>query len=173
MRSLTLLRHAKSSWGDESLDDFHRPLSERGERAANAMGKHLAAEEATFDLIVASPAQRVRETLEGLADGGWKSGPVRLDPAIYQASASGLLVIVRATANDVQRLLLVGHNPAFGMLALQLAEDDEDGLRAALAAKYPTGALAEIALDIESWGEAGPACGRLTAFIPPKSLPGA
>ena len=74
MRSLTLLRHAKSSWDDESLDDFHRPLNERGRRAAKAMGKHLAAKGARFDLVLASPAQRVVETLQGLAKGGWDAG---------------------------------------------------------------------------------------------------
>jgi phosphohistidine phosphatase len=172
MRSLTLLRHAKSSWDDESLDDFHRPLNERGERAARAMGKHLAAKGAKFDLILASPARRVVETLECLAEGGWDPKPVRYDQAIYHGSTGGLLEIVRSTADDVRRLMLVGHNPALGMLALQLAEEDEEGLRAAVSAKYPTGALAEMALDIESWDDAAPQCGRLVAFTPPRSLPG-
>ncbi len=172
MRSLTLLRHAKSSWDDESLDDFHRPLNERGQRAAKAMGKHLQRTIAKFDLIVASPARRVIETMEGLAEGGWDPGPVCFDPAIYHASASDLLGIVRSTAGDVQRLMLVGHNPALGMLALQLTEEDEEGLRSAVSAKYPTGALAEIALDIDSWEEAATPCGHLVAFTPPRSLTG-
>jgi phosphohistidine phosphatase len=172
MRSLTLLRHAKSSWDDESLDDFHRPLNDRGRGAARAMGKHLASAGAKFDLILASPAQRVVETLEGLAAGGWEPGPVEFLPAIYHASTRDILEMIRSAPDQVQRLMLVGHNPALGMLALQLSEEDEEGLRAAVSAKYPTGALADIALDIESWNEAGPQCGRLTGFTPPRSLPG-
>lgn len=171
MRSLTLLRHAKSSWDDESLDDFHRPLNDRGQRAAKAMGRHLAAKGAKFDLVLASPAQRVVETLRGLAEGGWKASPVRFDPAIYHASTRDLLEMVRAAPDSAQRLLLVGHNPVIAFLALQLSEDDPQGLRARIADNYPTGALAEIALDIQDWKEAGPACGRLVEFIVPRSLP--
>ena len=171
MRSLTLLRHAKSSWDDESLDDFHRPLNDRGVRSAKAMGQHLAARNATFDLILASPAQRVVETLQGLAAGGWDAEPVQFDPAIYHASAGDLLQMVRAAPGTVRQLMLVGHNPVLGLLALHLSSEDNEGLRAQIAANYPTGALAEIALDIENWSDAGPGCGRLVEFIVPRSLP--
>jgi phosphohistidine phosphatase len=173
MRSLSLLRHAKSSWADDTVDDFHRPLNDRGRRAAQAMGQYLVSKGARFDLILASPAQRVVETLEGLAAGGWEAGKVQFDPAIYHASTRDLLNMVRAAPDDAQRLLLVGHNPVIGMLALQLGVEDGNGLRAEVAENYPTGALAELALDIEGWGEAGPQCGRLTAFTVPRSLPGA
>ena len=173
MRSLTLLRHAKSSWDDESLDDFHRPLNDRGRRAAKAMGRYLAAKGATFDLVLASPAQRVVETLRGLAEGGWEAGPVRFDPAIYHASTQDLLEMVRAAPDSAQRLLLVGHNPVLAFVALQLSVEDHDGLRVRIADNYPTGALAEIALNIPPWRDAGPACGRLVEFIVPRSLPDA
>ena len=172
MRSLTLLRHAKSSWDDESLDDFHRPLNDRGRRSAKAMGKHLAARNARFDLILASPAQRVVETLKGLEAGGWETRPAQFDPEIYHASTRDLLEMVRAAPDKVRRLMLVGHNPVLGMLALQLSGEDNEGLRAQVAENYPTGALAEIALDIENWSEAGPGCGRLVEFTVPRSLPG-
>ena len=173
MRSLTLLRHAKSSWDDESLDDFDRPLNDRGRKAARAIGKHLAAKGTKFDLILASPAQRVVETLEGLAAGGWAAGAMRFERAIYFASTIDLFELVRSTSDKVQRLMLVGHNPGLAMLAVQLTEDDAEGLRAMVAEKYPTGALAEIALDVESWKDVDRCCGRLTAFTPPRSLTGA
>ncbi len=173
MRSLTLLRHAKSSWDDETLDDFHRPLNDRGRRAARAMGRHLADTGAAFDLVLASPAQRVVETLDGLAAGGWKAGQVEIRPLIYQASTRDLLEMARSTVDSVQRLLLIGHNPVLGMLALQLTEEDGMGLRSQLSENYPTGALAEIALDVDDWREVGPQCGRLVAFTVPRSLSGA
>jgi phosphohistidine phosphatase len=172
MRSLTLLRHAKSSWDDDSLDDFHRPLNDRGRKSAKAMGKHLAKSGASFDRIIASPAQRVVETLEGLTSGGWKASTVQFDPAIYHASTGDLLEMVRAVPDQVKRLMLVGHNPVLGMLALQLTEEDDEGLRASLSQNYPTGALAEIELDVDHWKDVRPRCGRLTAFTVPRSLPG-
>ena len=173
MRSLTLLRHAKSSWDDDSIDDFDRPLNDRGRRSAKAMGKHLAAKNAAFDLILASPAERVVETLKGLEAGGWNTNRVQFDPAIYHASTNDLLEMIRAAPGEVRRLMLVGHNPVLGMLALQLSGEDNEGLRAQVAENYPTGALAEIALEIDDWNEAGPQCGRLVEFTVPRSLSGA
>lgn len=170
MRSLTLLRHAKSSWDDTSLDDFYRPLSDRGRRSARAMGKYLADTGAAFDLILASPAERVAKTLKAIGKGGWHAGPVQFEQAIYHAGGRDLLLMVRAVPAGVQRLLLVGHNPALQLLALQLCREDGSDQRAALAAKYPTGALAEIELDIGGWNEADAGCGRLAAFVTPRSL---
>jgi phosphohistidine phosphatase len=171
MRSLTLMRHAKASLDDESLDDFDRPLDDRGRLAAKAMGRHLAAKSARFDRILASPAHRVVETLQELAAGGWETGPVEFDPAIYHASTRDLLEMVRSTSGEVGRLMLVGHNPVLGMLALQLSRDDPESLRAQVAEDYPTGAMAKLALDIQDWSEAGPGCGRLVEFTVPRPLP--
>jgi phosphohistidine phosphatase len=170
MRNLTLLRHAKSSWDDESIDDFHRPLNDRGRRSAQVLGQYLAGRGAHFDLILASPAERVVQTLDGLAKGGWDSGPVRFDRAIYHAGYRDLLAMVRSVPDNVERLMVVGHNPTIGVLAIELSRDDDKGLRAVAANNYPTGTLAEMTLDIESWGDAAPSCGGLTAFVTPRSL---
>ena len=166
MRSLTLLRHAKSSWDDESIDDFHRPLNERGWRAAKAMGEYLTTHGKQFDLILASQAERVVQTLRGLAEGGWRHGPVQFDPAIYHAGYQELLGIVQATSTDVRRLLVVGHNPTIGALAAQLSRNGVEEVQG----KYPTGALAEIELDVDGWADVAPNSGQLTAFVTPKSL---
>jgi len=166
MRSLTLLRHAKSSWDDESIDDFHRPLNDRGWRSAKAMGGYLAAKAAQFDLLLASPAERVVQSLRGLAEGGWQSGAVRFDPAIYHAGYGELLAMIRSTRNDVQRLMIVGHNPTIGAVAAQLSRNGGDGV----LGKYPTGALAQIQLDVDDWADVGPGGGQLTAFVTARSL---
>lgn len=172
MRRLTLLRHAKSSWDDESLDDFHRPLNERGRHSAKAMGAYLSGQGAAFDLILASPAIRVVQTLEGLVNGGWISAPVQFDPAVYHAGYRDLLGIIRKIPDEVQSVMISGHNPTIGVLAAQLCRNDDDsGRRADLATKYPTGALAEIELDVDHWADVEPQCGRLAAFITPRSLP--
>ena len=166
MRSLTLLRHAKSSWDDESLDDFHRPLNDRGWRSARAMGEYLAKREARFDLILASQAERIVQTLHGLTEGGWQSGPVQFNPAIYHAGYRELLTIVQSTPDTVNRLMVVGHNPTIGALAAQLSRNGGEEV----LGKYPTGALAEIELEVERWAGVEPNSGQLTAFVTPRSL---
>lgn len=170
MRSLTLLRHAEASFGDGTTGDSDRPLNDRGRQVAHAIGRHLAAKAARFDRILASPARRVVETLQGLAEGGWQAGRIEFEPAIYEASASELMGLVRSTSDEIERLMLVGHNPAIGMLALQLAGDDESPLRSRLGDGYPAGALAAIMLDVESWREAPPLCSRLLDLIDPRAL---
>jgi phosphohistidine phosphatase len=170
MRRLSLLRHAKSSWDEDSLDDFHRPLNDRGRRNAKAMGKRLNESGARFDLILASPAERVVQTIAGLKAGGWEHGPVRFEKRIYDASVRDLLDLIGAVPDDVQSLLLVGHNPAIGIVAQQLVRPEGEHY-SELRQDYPTGTLANMELEIGTWNELGPACGRLVEFTVPRSLP--
>jgi phosphohistidine phosphatase len=166
VRSLTLLRHAKSSWDDESIDDFHRPLNDRGWRSARAMGEYLRSHGARFDLIIASEAERVVQTLRGLAEGGWQSGPVQFDTGIYHAGYRDLLALIQKTPDEVRRLMVVGHNPTIGAIAAQLSRNGGEEV----LGKYPTGALAQIDLDVEHWSDVEPNSGQLTAFGTPRSL---
>lgn len=167
MKTLTLLRHAKSGWDDPSLTDFERPLNARGREAARAMGRELRALGLAWDHILASPAARVTETIHGLAE---SYGP--LDPAyderVYLASVETLLALVRATADAHASLLVVGHNPGMERLALLLGRGG--ALHDQIAAKYPTGALAEIALPIHCWRDAGVESGTLRRFLRPRDL---
>lgn len=170
MKTLTLLRHAKSSWDDMAATDFERPLNRRGKAGARAMGREMRALGLAFDAVRASPAVRVVETLARVAEsyGG------DLDPAydrhLYLASRETLLDAVRETAAECDRLLLAGHNPGLERLALALLPEDGDAGRAGIAEKYPTGALVEIALPIANWTEATPGIGRLVRFIRPRDL---
>lgn len=173
MRSLTLLRHAKSVWDDPSVSDYYRPLNQRGRNAARAMGSYLARKDAVFDLILASPAERVAETLKNLVKGGWKSGPVQFHEAIYGAGCDEVLAMIQSVPEHVGRLMVVGHNPALAQLAVRLTRDDEHGLRAQASVKYPTCALAEIAFEAGSWAEVGVQGGVLVDFQVPASLPDA
>jgi phosphohistidine phosphatase len=172
MKTLTVLRHAKSGWGDASIRDFDRPLNRRGELAARAMGRELRALGLGFDAVVASPAIRVVETLGGLEAGYGRALHPRYDRRIYLAPLSLLLDLVRQTDDSIQRLLLVGHNPGCAMLAMTLAGSGDESLRARLAEKYPTGALAEISFSEVRWREAGAGDGTLTRFIRPRDLDG-
>jgi phosphohistidine phosphatase len=151
MRRLYLLRHAKSSWDDESLADHDRPLSGRGRRAADAIGRHLRAEGIEPELVLCSSAARTRETLARIG----LSGEIERD--LYGASASELFARVRELPRSLESVLVIGHNPGMHDLALALTGEPVD--------KYPTGALATIELD--DWNAAS---GRMVAFVRPREL---
>jgi phosphohistidine phosphatase len=169
MKTLTLLRHAKSGWDDPVVRDFDRPLNRRGRRAARAVAAEMREQGLAFDRVVASPARRVVETLEEISEcyGG-------LDPEyeerLYLASPETLLGIIHATDESIDRLLLVGHNPGLERLALALSGDSDNALHGEIEVKYPTGTLAEIALDVEGWWQVDAGMGRITRFIRPRDL---
>jgi phosphohistidine phosphatase len=167
MKTLTLLRHAKSGCDDPSLTDFQRPLNARGHAAARAIGAEIKRLGLSWDCILASPAARVTETIDGLAESYGPLAPV-YDERVYLASVETLLGLVRATGDACERLLIVGHNPGMERLALLLSRAGP--LRAEIVAKYPTGALAEIAFPVLHWCEVGPGRGNLQRFFRPRDL---
>jgi phosphohistidine phosphatase len=169
MKSLTLLRHAKSSWGDPTLGDFERPLDGRGQRGARAIGRAMRAHGLRFDHALASPATRIRETLENVAK-SYGTIDASFDQRIYLASPETLLKLVRGTPDSIDSLLIVGHSPGLPLLAQRLTRDDAGGLRAQLGEKYPTAALAAIALPIEHWRDVADGIGTLERFIRPRDL---
>lgn len=168
MKLLALLRHAKSSWGDPNLADFDRPLNARGIKAATRIGAEMRRLDLSFDLVIASPATRVRETLSNLEDGYGATFNVRFEPRIYEASSHSLLGIIR-DVDDADRLLLVGHNPGFQQLASAITSSG-DPLHAKVANAYPTAALLVTELPARSWREIEPGTGRILSFLKPREL---
>ncbi|HYW14911.1 MAG TPA: histidine phosphatase family protein [Allosphingosinicella sp.] len=168
MKSLTLLRHAKSGWDDKVSRDFDRPLNPRGRKAARTVGLEMKAQGLAFDLVLASPARRVIETLEEVAAA---YGPLRprFDERLYLASLATLLEIVRESA-DAERLLLVGHNPGLEELSLHLSRPGADDFRSEVEIKYPTGTVAVIELPVERWTDVQEGKGRIARFIRPRDL---
>lgn len=161
MRTLYLLRHAKSSWKDETLRDFDRPLKGRGRKAAEHMGQVLAEEKLKSPLVISSPAVRARETTElVLESAGLKVEP-RFEERIYEADVRTLLAIVRSIPDSSGTAILVGHNPAFENLNEYLTGDGRH---------MPTCALAKIEFDVASWSEVSEESGRLELFVTPKEL---
>ncbi|RMH22993.1 MAG: histidine phosphatase family protein [Gemmatimonadetes bacterium] len=171
MKTLLLLRHAKSSWDEPSLDDFDRPLSARGRRDAPRIGRWIAEHELAPDLALVSPARRTRETWS-LVEPELGKGDVRVefDPALYLASPAEMLTAVRAAPEAAERLLVLAHNPGTQALALLLSSGDE-AARRAMHAKFPTAALAVLDFDVDRWLDAGPGGARLRAFVRPRDLP--
>lgn len=144
MISLTLLRHAKSDWGDASLADHDRPLNARGRRDAPAMAEHLAGLGDTPQRILSSTALRARTTAESF---GLTLGVrVELDPELYLASAATLWA--KAAAQGATSVMLVAHDPGLSDLASRLSAGDIEHM--------PTCAIARFTWELSSWPEAPP-----------------
>lgn len=169
MKILTLLRHAKSSWDDPVARDFDRPLNKKGGKAARTVGRAMRAEGLVFDRVVASPAVRVIETIAEMEKGYGASLNPDYDQRLYLASTAALLQVMHEIERSVGRLLVIGHNPGLESLALMLSQGIGP-LHAELALKYPTATLAEIALSVDRWADAGAGVGTLTRFIRPRDL---
>jgi len=170
MKRLAVLRHAKSSWKERELDDFERPLNGRGQRAARRMGREMSERGMQFDFVLASPAVRVRETIDGVSQEHELGALIRFEPRIYMARVAELLELVGTIPDDAENALLVGHNTSAERLVIKLAKDDERGLRKRVEEKFPTAALAVIDLPIERWDALQPECGRLVELIYPADL---
>ena len=169
MKTLTLLRHAKSGWDDGELRDFDRTLNAKGARAARVMGQHLRDERLAFDRIVASPAVRVMETLDAVERGYGRRLSPEWDRDLYLAPAATLVERIRSLPDTIDRVLLVGHNPGLEDLVLLLVADCDGALRDAVEEKYPTASLAELVLA-DGWAGAGAGSATLTRFVRPRDL---
>ena len=169
MKTLTLLRHAKSGWDDTVQRDVDRPLNAKGRRAAQAVGRFLKREAVAFDHVLASPAVRVQQTLEEVAAAYGPLAPVS-ERRIYLASAATLLDLIRDLDDAHDRVLLVGHNPGLEDLVLLLVPDAEKGPRDAVEEKYPTASVAELGFAIDHWGEARDGGATLIRFTRPRDL---
>jgi phosphohistidine phosphatase len=157
MKTLHLLRHAKSDWSDAALADHDRPLNRRGKQARRVIAEHV--EGWKVDLVVCSTARRARLTAKPVIEA--LGCPVRYDDALYAATAGGLLAVVREFSDRDEAVMLVGHNPSMEELTEVLCGSSPE---------YPTAALGTVALAIEHWREISAGCGTLAAFATPAQL---
>ena len=168
-RQLLLLRHAKAVLG-EGLEDFDRPLALRGEQAAQAMGRHMAAHGLVPDLVLCSPARRTSQTWE-IAARELPATEVHLVEALYDfGDGEALLQVIREQGGSARRLMLVTHNPATQNLAIALAGSGDRLLRRQLIEKYPTAGLAILTLNGSSWADLPDGQCRLDGFVKPRDL---
>ena len=163
VKTLLVLRHAKSSWDDSSLDDHQRPLNARGERDAPRMGRLARKKRLDVELIISSDAIRAHLTALAVADAAGYRGQILLDERLYHASATEILEVLSSVVDDnIATLMIVGHNPGLEDLVAQLTGEPE-GL--------PTAALAQIALPIDRWRDLTTSTrGTLIGLWRPKEL---
>ena len=157
MKTLLLARHAKSDWGDASVRDHDRPLNARGLRDAPAMATRLAGEGPRLQHIVSSTALRARTTADAYA------AAFRLEvadePMLYAASARTILSVAAALPDAVDVAMLVGHNPGMTDAVADLTGEDVE---------FPTCAVAECTVDVDSWAELIEGSGRLVSLRTPR-----
>lgn len=165
MKRLGLLRHAKSDWGPSDKRDFDRGLNARGKRGAALMGAHIRDEGTMWDRLIASPARRVKLTLESAAIG---RSP-QFDERLYLAATDSIYDVLRECEGDA--VLIAGHNPGIGDMILDLvAPSKENELFDEAKVKFPTAAFAILELPIDGWTDLRPECGTLIHFKRPRDL---
>jgi phosphohistidine phosphatase len=161
MKTLLLLRHAKSDWGVAGLRDFDRALAKRGLRDAPRMGETLKKQGVLPDMILCSPATRARETMELFKQAAELHVKVEFEQNIYEASSAQLIKLVRQLSDDYACVLMVGHNPGFENLLSRLTGSDR---------QMPTAALACMEFPIDAWEDVEDSEATLQWFLVPKSI---
>lgn len=163
MKTLYLLRHAKSSWKNPLLDDYDRPLNKRGREDIQFMARHISSLINGPIHLLSSPAKRARKTVLPVASAlGISNDDIDYQLGIYEASAGALVEHLQALHDSTTQVLMVGHNPGFSQLHALLCQ--------CAGLHYPTCGLMRIELAIQSWRDCSAGCGRSTMFDVPRAL---
>jgi phosphohistidine phosphatase len=159
MKTLYLLRHAKSSWDNPAISDFDRPLNQRGLEAAPFMGKIIFDRKIQPCLILSSPAMRAKQTALLIKETAQISAKIQYEETIYEASPMRLLEIISELDKKYDSVLMVGHNPGFENLYRILTNEIQP---------IQTATLAKINLNINKWSDINANCGESEFIIRPK-----
>lgn len=170
MRTLYLLRHAKSDWDESSTADFDRPLSKRGFSAAPRMGLFMQENKFAPERIFCSSAKRTRQTLGALQPYLGDCTDVQFMERIYTGGAQEYFNLLRNHGENAQSLMLIGHNPSIQGLALALSGSGDETARQQMATKYPTAGLSVIQFKIDNWSEIAESSGHLELFVTPRLI---
>jgi phosphohistidine phosphatase len=170
MLTLSLLRHAKSSWDNPTLPDRDRPLATRGVTDAPLMGKAMTKHGIDPELVLCSSARRTRDTLALVLPQLKVEPKVVYEDALYHAKPETMLEMVRAIGPGTTRVMLVSHNPEIQAFALDLVGSGPRSLRDRLRQKYPTAGLAVINFASGPWSGVTVNSGTLNLFLSPKDV---
>lgn len=161
MKKLYLVRHAKSSWDDPDLDDFDRPLNKRGKHDASFMGFRLREMNVKIELVVSSNARRALMTAELFAERlDYPLDKIIKPSAMYGGDVEELLKLVHKLDNNLNEVMLVGHNPGLTEFAQYLTTEKFE--------KIPTCGIFCVGFDVTSWQHISPESGKMLFFDYPK-----
>jgi phosphohistidine phosphatase len=152
-RTLYVLRHVKSSWDDDTLSDYDRPLAERGVRDGKRLARHLAEANIRPDIVLCSSARRAQQTLSFIA-ASLGAPAVRMLDELYGADVDDVIALIHQLDDELRSVLVIGHNPCLA----ELAQTDE---------KFPTGALATLRWDAEHWEDVRPGEAEMVSLVEP------
>lgn len=161
MKTLYLLRHAKSSWDDPDLDDFDRPLNHRGKKDAPKMGKRLRKAGAAISFICSSPAARAITTARLAGEElSIPKNAIREERKLYHAGPDGILAIVQSFSEEIDTVMIVGHNPGLTEFADELLNEDLGNI--------PTAGIVGAKLNVATWKEVRWGSGKMEFYDYPK-----
>jgi len=161
MKNLFLLRHAKSSWSDPSIADFHRPLSKRGISNALSLSNYISEHQIIFDLILSSPSERTQATLDLIFTEKDFLSKIKFQEAIYHAEMSTLLDLIKDQNNLKKNILVIGHNPGLHLLIEHLTK--------ILIENFPTCGFVKLS-NFDSWKDLDANILDLKFFVTPRDL---
>jgi phosphohistidine phosphatase len=172
MLTLSLLRHAKSSWKNPTLPDRERPLASRGVADAPVMGRAMAERGIDPELILCSSARRTVDTLALVLPELKVEPKVVYEDSLYHPSPAEMLEMLRAIQPGANRVMIVGHNPEIQAFALDLIGSGPKHMRDRLTEKFPTAGLVVINFTAGLWSSIDVNSGSLNLFLTPKELKG-
>jgi phosphohistidine phosphatase len=170
MLTLSLLRHAKSSWKNPTIPDHDRPLNSRGKADAPLMGKAMAKHGLVPDLVLCSTARRTRDTLDLVLPELKAEPKIVYEDGLYHGTPQEMLAILQNVPASASQVLLVGHNPELESFALDLIGSGPKQLKDRIEAKYPTAALAVMRFLTGAWKDVGVNSGKLELFLTPADV---
>ena len=168
LKTLYLLRHAKSSWAESDVADHDRPLAPRGRRAAKKVANHLHQRGVSPAMVLCSSASRSQETLALVVPALRRKPTIQVDDDLYAAPAEALLQCLRRVPDVIRSVMLIGHNPGLQDLALTLAGRGAELDR--LKQGFPTAALVTLSIPAGSWSGLGPGDAELVDYVLPQEL---
>jgi phosphohistidine phosphatase len=170
VKTVYLLRHAKSAWNSPEAEDHDRALNGRGRAACTALARHMAKAQIAPQLVLVSSAVRARETWERIAQELLHPYPVRELTSLYLAEPRTMRKLIRDLDDKLSSIMLVGHNPGLEELAHNLAAAGAPLALKRMAEKFPTGGLATLVFSADRWQDVARDVGRLADFVTPASL---
>lgn len=163
MKSVCIIRHAKSSWEEPDLPDVVRPLNKRGKKASQQLGKYLAQLHEKPDLIISSPATRAYHTAVNVAQIlGYRLKNISINPVIYFEGEQGIINMLRGLDDKYDTVFIFGHEPTLSDVIHSLCDES--------VPKFPTAAVFKINLDLTSWKDIYEARGKKALFTVPKQI---